>query len=73
MKTASDPKRGSAPLLRERQVLQLIPVSRATFHRWLRKGMFPMGYRLTPQIVVWRAEVVLDWIDRHVQPFEGKP
>jgi predicted DNA-binding transcriptional regulator AlpA len=73
MKTPSEPKQRGAPLLRERQVLQLIPVSRATFHRWLRKGMFPKGYRLTRQIVVWRLEVVLDWIDRHVQPFEGKP
>lgn len=73
MKAPSDPKHGVAPLLRERQVLQLIPVSRATFHRWLRKGIFPRGYRLTRQIVVWRSEVVLDWIDRHVQPFEGKP
>lgn len=73
MKTPSDPKHGVAPLLRERQVLLLIPVSRATFHRWLRKGFFPKGHRLTRQIVVWRLEVVLDWMDRHVQPFEGQP
>lgn len=71
MKTHSDPEHCVGPLLRERQVLQLVPVSRSTFHRWLRKGEFPSGCRLAQRIVVWRREVVLDWIDRHVQRYEG--
>lgn len=52
-------------LLRERQILQLIPVSRATFRRWLRSGMFPPGFRLCGQITVWRAQIVQAWIDEH--------
>jgi len=71
MKSKSDPERSFGPLLREWQVLQMIPVSRATFHRWLRKGEFPAGIRIAQRITVWRLEVVLDWIDRHVPKLEG--
>lgn len=49
-------------LLRERHVLQLVPVSKATFRRWLRSGEFPAGVRLPGRIVVWRRDVVQEWI-----------
>lgn len=71
MKAHCEAAHGVGPLLREWQVLQMVPVSRATFHRWLRKGEFPSGCRIAQRIVVWRREVVIDWIDRHVQQFEG--
>jgi prophage regulatory protein len=64
--TAEDEsRRPPQALLRERQVLQLIPVSRATFRRWLRDGKFPAGFKLGGRIAVWRAAVVYDWIDQH--------
>jgi len=40
-------RRRSPALLRERQVLELIPVSRATFRRWVRDGKFPRGFRMS--------------------------
>lgn len=58
-------KRPPQALLRERHVLQLIPVSRATFRRWLRDGKFPAGFKLYGRIAVWRAAVVYTWIDEH--------
>jgi len=56
-----------ATLLRERQILELVPVSRATFHRWLKAGTFPPAFRLPGRIAVWRASVVREWIDRSEQ------
>ncbi|RQP23336.1 helix-turn-helix transcriptional regulator [Piscinibacter terrae] len=61
----------SNALLRERQVLQLIPVSRATFRRWLRDGRFPSGFRLCGRIAVWRAADVYAWIDQR-DPADGR-
>jgi len=49
-------------LLRERQILQLIPVSRATLRRWLRDGSFPPSFKLSKRISVWRVSDVQDWI-----------
>lgn len=64
-------KAGEAPkLLRERQILQLIPVSRATFKRWVQSGYFPPGFKLSSRITVWRAEIVYQWIDRFLPPAE---
>jgi predicted DNA-binding transcriptional regulator AlpA len=64
--TAEDLPRGPPQaLLRERHILQLIPVSRATFRRWLRDGRFPAAFKLYGHISVWRAGVVYAWIDQH--------
>jgi prophage regulatory protein len=41
--------------LRERQVLARIPVSRATWWRWVKDGRAPKPVRLGPGIVAWRA------------------
>jgi prophage regulatory protein len=41
--------------LRERQVLARIPVSRATWWRWVKAGRAPKPVRLGPSIVAWRA------------------
>ncbi|CAN7493946.1 helix-turn-helix transcriptional regulator [Polaromonas sp. LjRoot131] len=49
-------------LLRERQILQLIPVSQSTFRRWVKDGKFPAGFKITGRITVWRSCVVFDWI-----------
>jgi len=60
--------RRSPALLRERQALELIPVSRATFRRWVRDGKFPNGFRLCGRIAVWRAADVYVWIEQHSPP-----
>lgn len=68
-KTQDDDTRGvSWRLLRERQILALIPVSRATFRRWLRDGTFPAGFRLCGRIAVWHASDVHAWIEQRSPP-----
>lgn len=51
-------------LLRERQILELIPVSRSTFRRWIKIGRFPAGFKVSERITVWCSYVVFDWIKR---------
>ena len=63
---ASDDELPRGALLRQWHVLQLVPVSKATLNRWIREGTFPRGNRLSNRIVVWRREVVLDWIHRNL-------
>jgi len=57
---------GSAPeFLREAQIVpHLIPVSKATFRRWVRDGRFPAGIKLSSRITVWRTREVGAWIER---------
>ena len=51
-------------LLREAQILELIPVSKATFRRWVHKRYFPKGIKMIGRITVWRAETVYQFIER---------
>jgi len=55
----SEPK-----LLRESQILALIPVSKSTFRRWVSSGEFPQGFKVSERIVVWRSEDVHNWISQ---------
>ncbi|WP_041390451.1 helix-turn-helix transcriptional regulator [Polaromonas sp. JS666] len=49
-------------LLRESQILELIPVSRSTFRRWVKAGKFPAGFKVSERITMWYSYVVFDWI-----------
>lgn len=41
--------------LRLDQVLQLIPVSKATWWNGCRSGLFPKPYKLAPRITAWKT------------------
>jgi prophage regulatory protein len=60
---AEDELASSANLLREWQILKLIPVSKSTLRRWIASGEFPAGVKISERIWVWRESVVRDWID----------
>lgn len=53
-------------LLRERQVLELLKVSRATLRRWIRNSIFPPPQTLQGRIKVWRASHVRDWVSKRI-------
>lgn len=40
--------------LRLHQVLQLIPVSKATWWNGCRTGQFPKPYKLAPRVTAWK-------------------
>jgi len=49
-----------AGFLRLEQVLQLIPVSKATWWNGCRSGQFPKPYKLGPRITAWKASDIQD-------------
>lgn len=61
-------KAGRRKLLRERDVLQFVPVSRATLWRWIRNGDFPAGFHISERITVWRENDVARWLERAEKP-----
>lgn len=42
--------------IRLKQVLNLIPISRASWFAGVRSGLFPKGYSLGPRTTAYRAE-----------------
>ncbi|QMW01486.1 helix-turn-helix transcriptional regulator [Spirosoma foliorum] len=50
--------------LRLEQVLQLIPVSKATWWNGCRSGQFPKPYKLAPRVTAWKANDIRQWIER---------
>lgn len=55
------------------QVLERIPVNRATLWRMSREGRFPKPIQLTPARIGWRRSAVLAWLeDRERRPIEPR-
>jgi len=50
-------------LLRQKQVLKLIPVSPAAWWRGIQDGRYPKGHKLGPKTTVWKAEDIQALID----------
>lgn len=51
-----------AAIYREKDVLALVGVSKATLWRWRRDGAFPNPVQLGPNTVGWHREDVDDWL-----------
>ena len=51
-----------AQILRERDVLNMLGISKVTLWRWRRDGAFPQPIRLGPNSVAWRREAVDEWL-----------
>jgi prophage regulatory protein len=50
------------PLLRLRQVLEIVPVSATTWWEGVKTGRFPPGAKLGPSLRVWPASVIRDLV-----------
>lgn len=48
---------------REKQVRQIIPISKATLWNWVKDGKFPAPIKLSENITVWRNRDVLAWLE----------
>ena len=42
-------------LMRDKQVLQRLPISRAAWWLGVKEGKYPAGIKLSPRITVWRS------------------
>ncbi len=51
-------------LLREPQVLEIIPVSKATLWRGVKSGQFPKPVRLSSRTVAWTESSIQSYIDK---------
>jgi len=58
-------------LVRIPQILDVLPISPATWWRWVKSGKAPQGIKLSPQITTWRAEDVRALIDQLAAEQEG--
>ena len=47
------------------QIMELIPVSRATLHRMEKAGRFPAAKQIGPHRRAWRARDVYAWIEEN--------
>lgn len=50
-------------MLREPQVLELVPVSAATLWRMVKDGTFPRPRRISQRAVAWQRSDVEQWIN----------
>ena len=54
-------------LLREREVCEMVAVSRSTLWRWVRTNSFPAPIRIGPSAVRWQLSAVQEWMaSKHV-------
>lgn len=49
------------PILRMRDVTELVGVSRMTIYRWCRSGDFPPPHRLGARCIGWYREEIEQW------------
>ncbi|SOE59023.1 transcriptional regulator, AlpA family [Burkholderia sp. D7] len=63
MTNPKSPAPESLTMLRQWQVLGIVPVSQATLKRWVRAGRFPAPIKLSEKVSAWRAGDVQAWVD----------
>lgn len=51
--------------LREKHVLQLVPVAHSTLWAWVRNGKFPAPLKLSERVTVWRSSDVQSFISQN--------
>jgi prophage regulatory protein len=49
------------PMLSIKQVLALIPFSRATLYRGMEAGRFPTAHKIAPRRIAWFKDEVATW------------
>lgn len=50
--------------MRLETILKLLPISKSTWYRGCKKGMFPKPLKLYERITVWRVEDVMELINK---------
>jgi len=48
-------------MLLEREVLDIVPVARATLQRWIKAGTFPPPVEMGPNRIGWYADDIAAW------------
>jgi len=53
---------------RAKDILPFLPFGRTTLHEWSQNGKFPASIKLSPTMVAWRNNDVLEWLSSHDIP-----
>lgn len=48
-------------MLREKEVLAIVPVTRRTLQNWVIEGKFPKPYKIGQQRIAWYADEIAAW------------
>ena len=54
-------------LVRASQIVQMIPVSEATWWKWVREGKVKKGIKLGANVTVWKLADVKEFIEKLVE------
>ena len=54
--------------IRAKELLRLVPISKATLWRWVGSGEFPTPIKLSPGVTAWRVADVRQWLARNPTP-----
>jgi predicted DNA-binding transcriptional regulator AlpA len=55
--------RSTGVLIREPEVLRIVPISRATLWSRVRAGTFPAPVKISDRVSAWRVEDVARWVE----------
>ncbi len=53
------------------QILNLIPISKASWYRWVSEGRAPKGLKLGPKTTAWKVEEISQLIIKLAEEQEG--
>jgi len=52
------------PMVSEKQLLKMVPASRASIRRWIEEGIFPPPATIGPARVAWFLDEIAVWQER---------
>ena len=55
------------PLLRLREVLQLIPVGKSSWWEGVKSGIYPQPVKIGPRMTAWRSTDIANLIERGIR------
>jgi predicted DNA-binding transcriptional regulator AlpA len=58
-----DPRVPDERLIDAHELLNVIPIHRATLNAWIRAGRFPAPLKLSPSKRFWRWSTIVAWLD----------
>jgi len=54
--------------LRLKSVLELIPISRSTWYRWIQCGIAPQSISISLRVAAWKVQDIKDLLDEMGKP-----
>jgi len=69
---ASNTKQQTQALYRVPQILELIPIGRSTWWKWVAEGKAPKGLKIGPKTTVWKSEEIHQLIADLAAKLEGE-